>query len=503
MTGRSECDVLIVGAGPTGVTLGVLLARAGVDVIVLDKEDDIYALPRAAHIDHEIVRIFQELGLADQVMATTRSSERYDFLSAAGDVLMRFEGASRIGPGGWPAGNMIHQPSIEGLLRAAAADCERLRLRTGWAWQSQARAGDRVLSTVATAEGDVAVSSCFIVGCDGARSRVRGALGIEFDDLQFDEPWLVVDALVLDAARLPQVNLQICDPVRPTTCVLMGSGRHRWEFMLKPGETPEDVLRDEFVLDLLKPWDVDGAITLERKAVYRFNAKVARKWRHGPAFLAGDAAHLMPPFAGQGLCSGLRDAANLAWKIAAVLRGADPILLDTYQPEREPHVRAIIATAIMMGRTVCITDPVAARERDAKMLADQANKSAPPRSLGYPPMSEGCILAGSPLAGSYFPQPVAEGQPLQRLDDVLGSGAWLISRTSCPSVAGLKQVDIGDASLAPFRPHLAGWLDGAGVDAVLVRPDRYVFGAGDAADLQRAWLRWLAEAKPAEAAAQA
>lgn len=485
----AACDVLVVGAGPTGVALGALLARAGVEVLIIDKEIDVYPLPRAAHIDHEAIRIFQQLGLAEKVMATTRSSERYDFLSADGDILMRFEGGNRIGPGGWPAGNMIHQPSIERLLRQAAVTADNFTLKTGWSWRSHEATTGRLLSSIETPQGDVVVSSRFLVGCDGARSPVRQALSIEVDDLQFDEAWLVIDALVIDPDRLPKVNLQICDPARPTTCVLMGSGRHRWEFMLKPGETPDEVLQDAFIQRLLEPWNVESAMSVERKAVYRFNAKVARAWRDGAVFLAGDAAHVMPPFAGQGLCSGLRDAANLAWKIAAVLRGADDALLDTYQQERDPHVRAIIQTAIMMGRTVCITDPDAARERDARMLAGRSK--GPPASLGWPPLPEGCLLTGSYCAGRYFPQPLSADDPPARLDDALGPGAWLISRTASsfsPGAVGLSELDLSDSALAPFRQPLASWLDEAGVNAVLVRPDRYVFGSGDASALKRAWL---------------
>jgi len=477
-------DVLVVGAGPTGVTLGALLAQSGVSALVIDREADIYPLPRAAHIDHEIVRVFQQLGIADEVMAATRASARYDFLTAGGEVLLRFEGADRVGPGGWPAGNMIHQPSIEASLRKAARALPGLTFRTSTAWLSSQEDESGVTSTLRSPDGEITVRSRFIVGCDGARSPVREAAGIEVDDMQFDEEWLVIDALVHDYERLPKINLQICDPARPTTCVLMGSGRHRWEFMLRPGETAEAMLDDAFIAGLLAPWNVAGAVTLERKAVYRFNARIAKQWRKGRTLVAGDAAHLMPPFAGQAMCSGIRDAANLAWKLAAIKRGASESLLDTYQPEREPNVRAIIGMAIMMGRTVCITDPEAASARDQAMLAARAAGSRPPDAPNYPPIMAGAIHGAAP-AGQYFPQSVSS---TSRLDDVLGAGAWLISRAPFHAAdAAVRTVTLDNSLLAPFRDQLEGWFTRQNVDAVLIRPDRYVFGAGDPVELLSAW----------------
>jgi 3-(3-hydroxy-phenyl)propionate hydroxylase len=272
------------------------------------------------------------------------------------------------------------------------------------------------------------------------------------------------------------VNIQICDPARPTTCVLMGEGRHRWEFMILPGEDPDVVSSDAFIAELLKPWDVEGAVTLERKAVYTFRARIAEQWRKGRVMLAGDAAHQTPPFAGQGMGSGLRDAANLAWKLAAVTRdGASDSLLDSYQPEREPNLRATIEMAVMMGRTVCITDPAAAAMRDQQMLAARAAGHAPDGPVEYPPISEGVILAGSPGAGRYFPQACA-GEA--KLDDALGAGHWLITRAA-----------LSESRLAPFCDAIAAWLDRHDAEAVLVRPDRYVFGTGAADDLARAWER--------------
>jgi 3-(3-hydroxy-phenyl)propionate hydroxylase len=470
------CDVLIAGGGPTGVTLAILLARRGVNVIVAEKEAAIHPLPRAAHIDHEGMRILQEAGAAEAVLATSRRAKRYEFRNARGQVLMCLEGSDQLGAGGWPIANMIHQPSVEAALRWSLGLQSDAVLHGQWEVGAFEEDAGGVTAEIATPEGTRTVRARYLVGADGARSPVRKAVGVTFDDLGFEEPWLVVDVLVDDPSRLPDGNLQICNPARPTTCVLMGEGRHRWEFMILPGETPEQVCEDAFIAKLLEPWNVHGAVRLERKAVYTFQARIASEWRKGRVLLAGDAAHQTPPFAGQGLCSGLRDGANLAWKLAAVVKDEAPeALLDSYQTERAPHLRATIEMAIMMGRMVCTTSRWSAFVRDAKIRLARALGKLPSRAPEYPPIGAGAILASSKGAGHYFPQVVASGD--LRLDERLGVGANLITRS-----------DLGEPALAPFAAVLAAWLDVHGAPAVLVRPDRHVFGTGEPGRLRAAWL---------------
>ena len=486
-----RCDVVIVGGGPTGIALALIAARYGASVIVCEKEADVYPLPRAAHIDHEVLRIFQSVGAAEEIAATSRTTSHYDFLTADGQVLLRFEGSDRIAPGGWPGANMIHQPSLERALRKQAQAAADLALHVQWSFVAYEETTDGVMARFSTPDGERTVAARYIVGADGTRSPVRTAAGIELDDLNFDEPWLVIDAIVHDFDRLPRVNLQICDPKRPTTCVLMGEGRHRWEFMLLPGESAANVMRDEFIEELLAPWDVQGAVTLERKAVYQFNARVAKEWRRGRVLLAGDAAHQTPPFAGQGLCAGARDAANLGWKLGMIASGQAPdALLETYQAEREPHARATIQMAMMMGRTVCITDPGAAAERDRQMLAARAAGMSPDGRTEYPGIASGIVLAGSPAAGSYFPQWISGAGA--RLDDELGPGPWLIGTRALPQQEGVRAVNLCESEAMDVREGIKEWLGTHDAEAVLVRPDRYVFGTGDAAGLLTAWNAALA-----------
>jgi 3-(3-hydroxy-phenyl)propionate hydroxylase len=381
---------------------------------------------------------------------------------------------------------MFHQPGMENALRERLAASPLAEIRLGCGFTGFTRETDGLLARLEGPEGAQTVRARYLVGCDGARSAVREAMGGGLDDYRFDEPWLVLDVLVGPEAQMPGENLQICDPARPTTCVLMGPGRHRWEFMLLPGETAEAVTDDAFIQSLLRPWGCAGKVEVERKAVYRFHGLVAETWRQGRVLLAGDAAHQTPPFAGQGMCSGLRDAANLAWKLGAVIRvGASEALLDTYQVEREPHTRALIERAIHMGEVVCATDPAVVSARDAAMIARR--RDHPDATLPPPPdVTTGCILVGSAGAGEVFPQPWAQvdGRTL-RLDDVLGRGAWLIGADAAHVATPMPMVwvSLDDPRVAPFQTALAGWLEKRGAEAVLVRPDHCVFGTGRAADL--------------------
>lgn len=486
-----DCDVLIVGLGPVGAMLALLLAQSGVSIIAIDKDTAVYPLPRAAHFDHEIMRLFQQVGVAEAVSRHARPAPPYEFRAADGQVLLRMD-LPPLAPSGWATGYMFHQPAVENALRAELEQSPLAQIRLAQRFERLEHDSGGVTAFLQGPDGASRVRARYLVGCDGASSLVRDAIGGALDDYQFDEPWLVIDAVLENGARPPEVNLQICDPSRPTTCVLMGPGRHRWEFMLLPGETPEQVLRDDFIAPLIAGWDC-GPVQIERKAVYRFHGLVAKTWRNGRVLLAGDAAHQMPPFAGQGMCSGLRDAANLAWKLRAAIQGdADEALLDTYQVEREPHVRTYIELAIGMGRVVCTLDRDVAAQRDAGMLAQRA-AGAPTLPPAAPaPLTGDGFLAGAPGAGALFPQAVSgQAEPRQRLDDVLGAGPWLIARSASPDLGAITVTDLTDPKLQPFRSSLEGWLDRHRAQAVLIRPDRYVFGAGEPRVLADAYMQAL------------
>jgi 3-(3-hydroxy-phenyl)propionate hydroxylase len=455
---RFDTDVLIAGLGPVGAVLAALLAQRGVRVIACDRENEIYRLPRAAHFDAEIMRVFQQLGLAGEMLQHSRNIEAYEFVNAAGEMLMRFA-VPPMTSQGWPASFLFHQPALEEALRTKLAREAQVELRPGTALLSFTQDADGVSALL---DGGREVRARYLVGCDGGNSLVRKSLDVPLFDYGFDEPWLVIDTRMPDEAHLKPYGVQVCDPVRPTTIMPMSPGRRRWEFMLLPGETSEEMLRDEKVAALMQPW-VSPGTEIVRKAVYRFHGLVATRWRVGRVLLAGDAAHQMPPFAGQGMCSGIRDAANLAWKLELVLNGeASERLLDTYQQEREPHVRHIVELAIAMGKVVCTLDPEAAAARDRDMIAARAAAAADPHAPVGAGLAAG-FLHSSPRAGEMAPQSAAR-------DEVDGHGFRLIASDSCDDA-------------------MRAWLGEA--EAVLVRPDKYVFGTGTEADLKAALARAL------------
>lgn len=477
-----DCDVLVVGLGPVGDMMAILAAQQGLKVIGVERATDLFPLPRAAIFDQEIMRIFQLAGVADRALAIADPITAYQFVTAAGEVLLDFPIAAQ-GALGWAETYAFHQPSLERLLRARCAELD-IALRLGTSFTGLDQDDDGATVRLSSDAGAATVRARFVIGCDGAGSQVRSALGIALEDLGFDEPWLVIDTVGGGTIGGPRIPRQICDPRRPVTHGPLHGTMLRWEFMLKPGEDPAEFARPANVRALLEPWGYGDRLTIERQAVYRFHALIAREWRKGRVLLAGDAAHQMPPFAGQGMCSGIRDAVNLAWKLAAVIRGgADLAILDSYQEEREPHARVIVETAIAMGRVVCLLDEQAAAARDAGMLARKA-AGEQDVTTAYPDLCGG-LLTDSKFAGALFPQPVVDGV---RMDDVLGPGPVLIGRDLPPlDLGAVRAIDLADAAFAPFAVAIAAWLAEAGAACVLVRPDRHVFGTGSPGTLVNQW----------------
>lgn len=474
MTNDVDADVVIVGYGPVGQVLGILLAQLGRRVTVLERWPVPYQLPRAVHFDHEVGRIFQSSGIGTDLRALSEPGDAYEWRNAAGTTLLRF-GRAGNGPAGWPASSMFNQPSVEQLLDRRARDVG-VDVRRGVEAVALEQAGDRV---VATGADGTAVTARYVVGCDGANSTVRSLAGLPVTDLGFFYDWLIVDVL-LDAPRVFEpINLQICDPARPTTAVSGGPGRRRWEFMCLPEEPLEELGHEDRAWALLAPWDVHpGNARLERHAVYTFNARYADTWRSDRVLLAGDAAHLMPPFAGQGMCSGLRDAANLAWKLDLVLAGlATETLLDTYQSERLPSAQAAIDFSMELGRVICVSDEAEADARDEAMAGSVGDEPLPPP--GLPDIESGFIHPTSPHAGKQFVQ----GREGGRLfDEVHGNGWRLVTLRETDDAAMRSAAawfeSIGGRVVPLTQPDalFTGWFAEHDTSFALQRPDFYLYG---------------------------
>src|SRR5688572_25821966 len=429
-------DVAVVGLGPVGATCAALLGGLGVRTLAIERERAVYDKPRAFALDHEVMRVFEDLVIAEAVAPHTAPFTPSEYYGAGGQLIKRLGALPPPWPLGWPPSMVFQQPAVEALLRKRAAEAAEVV----FAELVGLRQDDDLVHLDLGARQ---VSARYVVGCDGASSTLRKLLDIEYEDLEFDQRWLVVDLRVNERglARLPQVSIQYCEPARPST-YLVGVGSHRrWELMLDPGEEPD-------AWKLLERWITPGDAELWRAAAYRFHALVARQWRSGRVFLAGDAAHQQPPFTGQGMCQGIRDVANLSWKLQYVLaRKAADKLLDTYEEERKQHAKRLIAVVKDIGRIVGERDLAAARERDRRLLEEAGGQVATvPRQNLIPPL-EGGFRSIHPHSanGTLFPK---DGK----------SGMRVVVRSP------------------ENPPYLQAWFERHHALAAIVRPDHYVYG---------------------------
>lgn len=479
-------DVAIVGYGPTGQVLALLLGRLGHRVTVIDRWPDLYPLPRAVHFDHEIARILQAAGVIDDVNAIAENIDVYQWYNAERQLLLELDWRG-MGPSGWPNSNMFAQPDLERAIDREVKRQPTVTVHQGWSVTTirQDGAGAQGVS-LDIERGEVQdghwsatgerrqVRARWVIGADGANSFVRRALGIEMHDLGFAFDWLVVDVKPRTAREWKPKTWQLCDPKRPTTVVPGGPGRRRWEFMLLPGENASDMNRADVSWNLLAPWDITPAnAELERHAVYTFRGQWALQWQQGRVLLAGDAAHLMPPFAGQGMCSGLRDSMALAWRLDAVLRGRlGEAVLESYGPERSAHVQQLIGLSIELGKVICITDPAIAAARDRDMIGALQQPGYQPLPPPQPQLGPGLWRLQSPGAGLLGVQGlvVREGRQA-RFDDLYGVHFTLIARDADALAA------ISPANRAALQAQ----------NAVVLH-----LGPGGLDDVQGSYAAWLA-----------
>jgi 3-(3-hydroxy-phenyl)propionate hydroxylase len=527
----NDYQVVVVGFGPSGAVATSLLGSYGIRVLTIDRMRTVYDKPRAIAIDHEILRLFDNLSVADRVLPYVAPFPASQHFGAEGQLIRRIDMVPEPYPLGYTPSMVFTQPPVEEALRQHAASYGSVEVSLGTELLNLEQSETGVTLNLRRDDGQTrTVTADYVIACDGASSGVREQFGIVLEDLVFDEPWLVVDVLVNEDAlgKLPQTAAQYCNPARPTTFII-GPGNHRrWEIMLLPHEDPREAQQPDQVWKLLSKWLAPDDATLWRAASYRFHALIAQEWRRGRVFLAGDAAHQQPPFIGQGMCQGLRDVSNLIWKLDRVLKGqSGDALLDTYEEERGEHVRQLTSRIKAIGKVICERDPEAARERDARILAEGGGQ---PRTITrqeiVPPLQKGLLASQDDKAkGTLFPQPWVQTETGRKLlDTVVGAGWRLIAHGwQTPNISqavrqqadklGLHVIRIGssgsglsgqvsDAKDAVFELDgvLARWFDAHECHAAIVRPDHYVFGtASDEESLSELMADLQARLRPTAA----
>ncbi|MBR1218570.1 bifunctional 3-(3-hydroxy-phenyl)propionate/3-hydroxycinnamic acid hydroxylase [Bradyrhizobium sp. U87765 SZCCT0131] len=514
-------NVAIIGCGPTGLAAAALIGKAGHHVIVIERWPEPYGLPRLSHIDGETARLVQSAGDIDHALRDALAIDNYHYLDADGNILIDLDWKGT--QCGFPAHISIFQPEIEEAMDRRARSQPNVEVLRGWEAVAIAVATDRVNVTVQpwAASWNTTADSPprqrlfevdYVIGADGAHSFTRRALGIERVQFGHHERWLNLDSeYVRDLGDRFAVTSIYCDPARAHMYMPVGKSRVRFEMRVLPGE---DTAYWEDLGNGLQWLAAQHGIGLDdvkpiRNVVYTFDPAMTAQWRRGRGLLAGDAAHTMMPYMGQGACSGIRDSANLAWKLDLVLTGlCSECLLDSYEQERRPHVAAITETSTFLGMVANEDDPVKVATRNAMLRSGQV-----PPLPSFPKIEAGVVHVeedGSllPTTGAPTPQGIVRHAGVEgRLDDVFGSGFLIVSREDPtphldPAMrVFLDRLGCGIAVIGEQASgaHAAEDVDGAqsdylrahGMAAYLRRPDFIAFGSVSALDQLPALLRSL------------
>lgn len=482
--------VVIIGAGPTGLTAATLLAQQGIECLVLDRWKTIYPQPRAVHLDDEIYRILAHLGIREEFAAISRPCRGLRLLQPDMTVLAELRRGTDQGRHGYPQANMFDQPELEALLRANLGRYPSATLRGDAEVTALTQDGDgpvRVDVTDRVHGTSETLLAGYVLGCDGANSIARTAIDAHMTDLRFDQRWLVVDVdTECDLAEWEGVH-QVCDTRRAATYMRVGQTRYRWEFRLGPTETADGYRDISSLHPLIAAWTKSiplDQLRIVRVAEYSFRAQVADRWRDRRIFLLGDAAHLTPPFIGQGMGAGLRDAANLTWKLAAVVSGDLPDhLLDTYEAERKPHTLFMIRLAKLIGTVMTGGGELGnlARRVIAPRLHHIPGVKQHILDSRTPPLRRTALVTrprlGRTPAGQLCPNaPVDETYSF----DDLAAGRFALVASTAPSAAQRFEIERRGAVLVTAAPgtDLHRWLRRSRARAAIVRPDATVQRAG-------------------------
>lgn len=488
MSAPASTSVLIVGAGPVGLTLANLLGSEGVATLLVERNPGCVPEPRAVALDGESLRTLQAAGLADTVLGDIRQGFVADYINGDGVLLFSTDLTAR--PYGFCLQNSFDQPTLERQLLAGLSRFPCVSVRHNTELTRFEQDADGVTAVLREGNGgELTTRAAYMVGCDGGRSSVRQGLGIAMAGDRLPQQWLVIDTVDTHLGEEPACRFY-CDPRRPAMTIIRPGAERRWEWMLVGDERSEDLLEDARIRELLAAHTDPDKVGVYRKCVYSFSAVVAERFSKGRVFLAGDAAHMTPPFAGQGLNAGIRDVRNLSWKLAQVLAGTLPVdLLATYDLERREAAKAIVDLAVALGDQIQPTDPVAAAARDA-MFAGLNTDPAAAAGFGadaVAPLSDVRLPRGWFMAdgsgGRMLPQPRVTGAGGEvLLDELLGPGFTALVPAAAAVPSDVRSHRLWQA-MAPTLLHpgdcggdlsLAGFLQGDEPAITLVRPDRFV-----------------------------
>lgn len=487
-------DVVQIGYGPVGQANALMLGQRGYNVAVFERHPTLFGLSRAGHIDHEIMRILQSIGCTADMERESVCPEMYEWRSGTGQTLLQFPWLQ--GLSGWRAAYLFYQPVLESALDTAVRAIPNLQVTQGWEAVAVEQLSDHVAVTVQRKgvaqpgkDDRRVVRGRYLIAADGGSSFVRRALGLQMRDLGYRHGWLVLDFLNKRPVHMDFDNGQICDPYRPASMFEMGKHHRRFSFAAMPGESEQALLQPEKAWELVEPWLGPEDAELIRQIYYVFEAQVLDEMRHDRIFFVGDSAHVMPPFLGQGMCSGMRDAKNLSWKLDLVLQGrSSEALLNTYTPERQPHAERYAQLSMELARILCMTDPEEAKRRDDAFLTGTAPALKP-----FPWLATGVLQKDAPpevaaAVGRLGPQGVIRYNGRSgRGDDIVGTGWQIISRRDllpeCNARSrelleslAFRHIQFGPGGALDSNSAYMKYLDEKRLDAVVVRPDFYVFG---------------------------
>ena len=467
-----EFDITIVGLGPAGGTLSNLLAMHGFSILILDREKSFYPLPRAVHFDDEIMRVFQTIGITKEFLKHTIINKGTKFVNSKDKVILDWPRPKKITDNGWYPSYRFHQPDLEKQLRKKLKKYKKVFIEQNSEVKKITNSKNHVdiVYTNTRNHKKYYVRSKYLVGCDGANSVTRKQMKTKMDNLGFTQKWAVVDLILKKKKNnLPDRTIQYSNPKQPATYCRNVGKRRRWEFAIKKNQSDKKVLSENYIWNFLKPWLNKSEAIIERKTIYQFESAIARKWRKGRIFIAGDAAHLMPPFMGQGMCAGIRDASNLAWKIATCLRVKhNDTFLNTYQSERSLNVREYIETTMRMGEFVNAVESIQITDN---IRSD--NKGIKSMQSIRPKMGKGLGNLKDKNRGKIFPQ--FKLNKNRSLDDNFSKKGILILSTDIKTKVSKNYTLVNSKK---FK-KLSVYLKNINTKAVIVRPDRFILGSAN------------------------